>query len=220
MDSSQRRYAEAFFNRSSDTAHDLKTPLNIAVLNLELLRIRLRKLTGGEDEKLIAYTAAIEMELRRLGKIFDAFFTFAVPPKGSPAAEQIDLEKTLREVVTPFELQFDQGPAASCWGSPGRLRELLKHFLEGGTRMLDRSHTVLTRRSESNRYNLQLRGPAASREVEVEKLFKFYFTDAEGAADLSLATARLIAETCGGEITAHREGDDLLLELSLPLGEQ
>jgi len=37
-------FARAIFARSS--AHDLKTPLNVAVLNLELLRMRLRKLSG------------------------------------------------------------------------------------------------------------------------------------------------------------------------------
>jgi len=221
MDGSQKRYADTFISRSADTAHDLKTPLNIAVLNLELLRMRARKLSGGEeDPKLAAYAAAIEGELRRLGRIFDAFFTYAVPPKGAPAPEQVDIEQVLHEVAAQFELELDEAPSASCWGTPARIRELLKHFLDGGTRMLDRSRAVLIRRAEPGRYNLELRGPVVNSEVEVEKLFKFYFTNSEGAADLSLATARLIAETCGGEITAHRQGDELLLELSLPLGEE
>lgn len=221
MDSSQKRYAQTFFNRSVDTAHDLKTPLNIAVLNLELLRMRMHKLTGGEeDSKLSSYSAAIEIELRRLARIFDAFFTYIVPPKGAPAEEQIDVEKTLREIATQFAFELDEQPSCLCWVSASRLREMLKQFLDGGTRMLDRSSLALTRRCDSNGYNLQLRGPAADADLEIDKLFKFYFTNNEGAADLSLATARLIAETLGGEITAHREGDELLLELSLPLGEQ
>ena len=45
-------FALASFRRSADTAHDLKTPLNVAVLNLELLRMRIRKLAGDvEDER-------------------------------------------------------------------------------------------------------------------------------------------------------------------------
>ena len=74
-------FARANFQRSADTAHDLKTPLNVAVLSLELLRMRLRKIGGEDDEKVVAYAHAIETELRRLGRIFDAFFLLSTPPK-------------------------------------------------------------------------------------------------------------------------------------------
>ena len=40
----------------------------------------------------------------------------------------------------------------------------------------------------------------------------------EGNADLSLAVARLIAETYGGEVSAASERDKVALRLSLPLG--
>src|SRR5512141_654401 len=52
MESWLESFARANFARSGDTAHDLKTPLNVAVLNLELLRMRLRKLAGSDDEKV------------------------------------------------------------------------------------------------------------------------------------------------------------------------
>ena len=84
-------FAKTNFLRSSDTAHDLKTPLNVAVLNLELLRMRIRKLTdGSEDAKLQEYTAAIEVELRRMARIFDTFFLLSTPPKGEEPPTAID----------------------------------------------------------------------------------------------------------------------------------
>ena len=53
-------FARTNFERSGDTAHDLKTPLNVAVLNLELLRMRLAKLLEGKDDaKIEGYTSAI-----------------------------------------------------------------------------------------------------------------------------------------------------------------
>ena len=58
MDHWLERFARANFARSADTAHDLKTPLNVAVLNLELLRMRMRKLAGDDDEKLAGYAKA------------------------------------------------------------------------------------------------------------------------------------------------------------------
>src|SRR6266487_776717 len=84
-------FARTNFLRSGDTAHDLKTPLNVAVLNLELLRIRIRKLMDGSDDtKVQEHTAAIETELRRMARIFDTFFVLSTPPKGDGAPVSID----------------------------------------------------------------------------------------------------------------------------------
>src|SRR5881394_2519035 len=83
MDSWLEAFAQTNFARSADTAHDLKTPLNVAVLNLELLRMRIAKLgAAGGDEKIIAYARSIEIELRRMARIFDTFFLLSTPPKG------------------------------------------------------------------------------------------------------------------------------------------
>ena len=91
MDEWLQLFARANFLRSTDTAHDLKTPLNIAVLNLELLRMRIRKMTGADDEKLNEYTRALEMELRRMARIFDTFFLLSTPPRSEGAPAPIDL---------------------------------------------------------------------------------------------------------------------------------
>ncbi len=92
MDSWLESFAQPNFLRSADTAHDLKTPLNVAVLNLELLRMRVRKLTHAQDdEKLAMYAGAIEMELRRMARIFDAFFVLATPPKNEGEPTGVDV---------------------------------------------------------------------------------------------------------------------------------
>jgi hypothetical protein len=48
------------------------------------------------------------------------------------------------------------------------------------------------------------------------KIFKFYYTDALGNPDLSLAAARLIVETYGGELNAAEERDKVVIRLSFP----
>src|SRR5262249_35288068 len=63
-------FAHTALRRAADTAHDLKTPLNVAVLNLELLKIRLAKLMQEPDAKVTGYAASIEAELRRMARIF------------------------------------------------------------------------------------------------------------------------------------------------------
>src|SRR2546430_17386477 len=83
MESWLEHFAATAFRRSADTAHDLKTPLNVAILNLELLKMRLAKLLdGAADEKVAAYAASIEVELRRVGGSFGAFFLPSPPPRG------------------------------------------------------------------------------------------------------------------------------------------
>src|ERR1051326_8036334 len=88
MDPWLEEFARTAFRRSGDTAHDLKTPLNV-----ELLRMRIAKLAGAaaDDEKILAYTRSIETELRRMARIFDAFFLLSTPPKGDEERAAVDL---------------------------------------------------------------------------------------------------------------------------------
>ena len=55
---------------------------------------------------------------------------------------------------------------------------------------------------------------------ELSRIFKFYYTDPQGSPDLSLAAARLITETYGGELNATQESDKVAIQLSLPLGDR
>jgi hypothetical protein len=67
---------------------------------------------------------------------------------------------------------------------------------------------------------ISVSGQPDSADFEVEKIFKFYYTDPAGNPDLSLAAARLIVETYGGELNAVQERDKVTLRLSVPLGDQ
>jgi hypothetical protein len=71
---------------------------------------------------------------------------------------------------------------------------------------------------DENRFSVSVDPEAVAEELELAKVFKFYYSDDEGAPDLSLAVARLIAETYGGELNAGLERDKVVLRLSLPLG--
>src|SRR6266550_483706 len=95
------QFARASFRRSGDTAHDLKTPLNVAVLNLELLRMRVAKVAeGSADEKIASYMSAIETELRRLARVFDTFFILSTPPKGEDAPVDLDVAAIAKDAAS------------------------------------------------------------------------------------------------------------------------
>lgn len=202
------QFARASFARSADTAHDLKTPLNVAVLNLELLRMRVRKLTGEDDEKLNGYGKAIEVELRKMGRIFDAFFLLSTPPKDEPApvdAAAICAEAGGIDAGEPFLIRAHEM----------RIRQAFKMFFEGLAGVL---HTE-NRRIEVSRnadFAVAVTGTAVAADFDVSKIFKFYYTDSNGNPDLSLATARLIVETYGGELSAADDRDKVVIRMALP----
>ena len=196
------RFARATFARSADTAHDLKTPLNVAVLNLELLRMRMRKLAGEDDEKLTGYAKAIELELRRMGKIFDAFFLLSTPPKEEPSLVDV---AAICDAGEPFLIRAHET----------RIRQAFKMFFEGSAALLDPA-TTSTEVSRSADFAMTVTGTAVTADFDISKIFKFYYTDPNGNPDLSLATARLIFETYGGELSAAVDRDKVLIRMVLP----
>jgi signal transduction histidine kinase len=212
-------FARANFRRSADTAHDLKTPLNVAVLNLELLRMRLRKI-AGDDEKVTGYAAAIEMELRRMGRIFDAFFLLSTPPKNAEPPSSVDIAAAAGEAAASAGLPWDADGAAVILAHESRIREAMKLFFESATNLFAGSEATLVAERDDAHFAVAITGLPAMEGLELTKLFKLYYTDPLGNADLSLAVARLIAETYGGELNAFEDRDKVTLRFTFPLGER
>jgi K+-sensing histidine kinase KdpD len=220
MDRWLENFARATFRRSSDTAHDLKTPLNVAVLNLELLRMRVRKLADGEeDEKLAGYARAIETELRRMARIFDTFFLLSTPPKGEDPPALVDAAAICAGAASAAGYTVEPVPPARVAAHESRIRQAFQMFFEGAARILKEPRQMTITR-DSQHVRVVVSGEAAAEDFELTKIFKFYYTDPLGEADLSLAASRLIVETYGGELNAEQESDKVNLQLSVPLGEQ
>jgi signal transduction histidine kinase len=209
MDPWLELFARANFLRSADTAHDLKTPLNVAVLNLELMRMRLRKVSeGAEDEKIASYAASIELELRRMARIFDAFFLLSTPPKNEGEPVLVDVAPILAE----YELTI--AAPARVRTHESRIRQAFKYLFDGAAKVII-AHTADVRRDDNLRITIS--GKPYTPDLEVTKIFKFYYTDADGNPELSLASSRLIVETYGGTLSAIQNDSAITIELSLPL---
>jgi nitrogen fixation/metabolism regulation signal transduction histidine kinase len=210
-------FAKTNFRRSSDTAHDLKTPLNVAVLNLELLRMRVSKLAGGDDEKVNAYARSIEQELRRMARIFDAFFVLSTPPKAEEELTTLDVCALCAEAAS--EASIELSPLEGSFhvsGHESRIRQAFSLFFEGAARVFRQDGRQASAEKNAELFSLAIAGNPAAEDFEMTKIFKFYYTDANGNPDLSLAAARLIAETYGGELNAAEERDKVVIRLSFP----
>ncbi len=220
MDSWLESFAQANFLRSADTAHDLKTPLNVAVLNLELLRMRVRKLTHGQDdEKLAMYASAIETELRRMARIFDAFFVLATPPKNEGEPTGVDVCAICNDSAARAGFVVRAEGRGLVHGHETRIRQAFQLLFDGASKVLrEEGRSVAVNRNR--RFTLTISGRPAAEDFELTKIFKFYYTDPLGNPDLSLAAARLIAETYGGELTGTEEAGRISIGISLPLGEE
>ena len=222
MDPWQEHFARTAFRRSGDTAHDLKTPLNVAVLNVELLRMRIAKLAGAaaDDEKILAYTRSIETELRRMARIFDAFFLLSTPPKGEEERAAVDLCAACAEACASANIALELPDAAvSLLAHESRIRQAYRLFFEGASKVLKAEGRRAAAELGPERFEVTVTGEPAADDFEVTKIFKFYYSDPLGNPDLSLAAARLIAETYGGELNAVQDRDKVVLRLSFPLGE-
>jgi hypothetical protein len=218
MDSWLESFANTNFRRSSDTAHDLKTPLNVAVLNLELLRMRVAKLTEGEvDEKIANYARSIELELRRMARIFDTFFLLCVPPKEEGDPRSLDLAPLCAAAAAELGYALTPAGAAPMHGHESRMRQALALFFEGASHVLAPEGRSAAAECADNTFTVSVTGAPAASDFEVTKIFKFYYTDPSGNPDLALASARLIAETYGGELNATQEHDKVTIRLSFPL---
>jgi signal transduction histidine kinase len=217
MDSWLETFARANFLRSADTAHDLKTPLNVAVLNLELLRMRLRKVIGEDDEKIAGYTLAIETELRRMGRIFDSFFLLSTPPKDE-TPQAVDVAPIVADAAVAFGLSVETDGEAVVYGHEMRIRQACRLFFEGAAKLFEPETRSTAVARDANTYTISTTGRSTIPDLELTRIFKLYYTDAEGNPDLSLAVARLIAETYGGELNAVEDRDKVSLRLSFPLG--
>lgn len=215
-------FARANFLRSADTAHDLKTPLNVAVLNLELLRMRVAKLAQASgDEKILGYAAALETELRRMARIFDAFFLLSTPPKNEGAPPVVDVTPIAVDLAKEGGFDLQIGKPAGVHAHESRIRQGLKMFLEGAAKILKKEGRRISAEHANNQLHIDVSGQPEAADFELTKIFKLYYTDPSGNPDLSLASARLIAETYGGELNATEESDKrVTLRLSLPLGDQ
>ncbi len=216
-----QNFARTSFLRSADTAHDLKTPLNVAVLNLELLRMRIRKLTdAGDDPKVIEYTAAIELELRRLALIFDTFFLLSTPPKGDGPPAMIDIAPICLETAAAASLPINVPAPAPIvrLAHEARISQAFRLFFETAAQLFPALEAAVT--SENDTLTVTIVAAKPSEDFEPSRIFKFYYTDASGSPDLSMATARLVFETYGGELNVMEESDKVMIRLRFPPGEE
>lgn len=221
MERWKQQFAESATRRSAEVAHDLKTPLNIAVLNLELARMKLKRFVEPPEEETVSeYLRAVEGELRRMARIFDAYFVYSVPPD-TDLPEPLDPLPLVEDVLSSAALRAEYSGGSRVCIHPQRLTVLLHNLVAGAQALLQPETMSIRVTGDQQQWTVNFSGIRQHPDEELSKIFKFYYTGMSGAPELGLATARLIAETYGGSVETHAESEgNLTVQLALPCGDE
>lgn len=221
MESWLEPFLDSASRRSAEVAHDLKTPLNIAVLNLELARLKLRRITEVEDDEPIsAYLRSVEGELRRIARIFDAYFVYSVPPAERPKPDLVNPDEVVEGIFVRGGFGYSGTSGIRVRIHQDRLQVLSQNLYDGIRALLVPETVSAAVSSGEGRWLLSVTGRMRREDEELSKVFKFYYTDVSGSPELGLATARLISETYGGSLNAAASEGGLTVTLALPAGDE
>ena len=86
-------------------AHEIRNPLNVLSMNLQMLEEDVVARLGGEAGDTRQYLATLQGEIRRLGSLVDNFLSYARP--GQPRFETRDLNQVIEDTCLLVRPQFD-----------------------------------------------------------------------------------------------------------------
>jgi signal transduction histidine kinase len=228
----ERRAAEAealahMGTLAAGLAHEVRNPLNAALLQLHLLGRGIAKVVTEERDPLLARARIVEGELKRLERLLSDFLELARPRP--MAREPIDLAALLDE-VTSF-----QEPAAAAAGVTLVRRISEARAVGDRERLKQVFHNLLVNALEATPLGGMVTvschrnadEPDASVTIAdtgrgipggtMDKVFEPFFTTKEAGTGLGLSIVRQIVERHGGAVDLESaEGKGTRVTLNLP----
>ena len=202
----------------SGVAHQIRTPLNVMTLQLELLR---QDLENGRDARVA--DRRVSQEIGRLAKAIDALMRFMRPEQLK--REELAVNNLIREVggqVTQPECASNttrSQPAADQGRSRPALRSAQEHGQQrGGSDAARRRHYAqqrrLRRRDGADRHQGLRRG---IKPEDLERIFNLYFTTKERGNGLGLSLALRAIDLHGGSVNVESQvGVGTTFRIQLP----
>jgi signal transduction histidine kinase len=208
---------------STGLAHEVRNPLNSAILQLELLERRLRRAAGAV--KLIEPVEQVSHELERLRRLLDEFLAFAQPAE--PVLDDHDVSSIVRDVVTaqrPFVAT--RGAAIRLAGVDSLRARIDAHKLRLISQNLVRNaleavapggHVVVTLDGDDEHVRLAVEDDGQGIPEAIQRrIYEPFFTTKDAGTGLGLSIVHGLVAAHGGTITFASSPQGTRFEVSLP----
>lgn len=208
-------------------AHEVRNPLNSALLQLQVLARRLDR-PDSSPEALRAPLAMIEGEIHRLERLVDDFLSFARPrPLELRAVDPAALLRDVLELVRPeteaknaqlrAELAAD---APALRADPERLKQvllnLIRNALEATAATPEPTLTLRLRRADADAIEIDVEdnGPGFPEEAPI---FDAFFTTKPQGTGLGLTIVHRIVGDHGGTVGLRSRAGETCFTVRLPV---
>jgi signal transduction histidine kinase len=208
-------------------AHEIRNPLNAAVLQLHLLSRAVDRLGEGEQrDGMRSRVAIIDAEMRRLERMLTEFLELA-RPRGL-RREPVDLGKLARDVLEfqqevlsmrHIELVTEIEDACIATGDQEKLRQVFINLVVNALDAMPESGTLSVRVSTFGssllRFSIGDSGPGIDPLI-LPDIFDPFFTTKEAGTGLGLSIVRKVVDQHGGKVaieSAPGAGTTVTVEL-------
>jgi len=204
-------------------AHEIRNPLNSALLELEVLA---RRLGRAKDVQGVASSEDIRGELERLERLLAEFLWFARPRSMTEAslgdvtspirtvARLIQAEAAARRIAIQLDLAPDLPPVVFV---EDRVRQVVFNLVRNAIDALDRDGQITLRaRAAGDHVELQVEDDGPGIEGDPKRVFMPFHTTKPTGTGLGLTIAQRIAADHGGELLVESEAGRTVFTLRLP----
>jgi len=204
-------------------AHEVRNPLNAALLQLTVLRRRLER-PDCTPSSIQPVAALVEHELQRLDRLVDDFIAFAQPrPLDLRHTDVASLCRTIAASLAPeaaaarVQLHLDLPDAVPALeADPERLQHVLLNLARNALEAMAGEGTLTLRVRPGERHleiDVADTGPGFPEDAPV---FDAFFTTKSSGTGLGLSIVHRIVTDHGGTVRVHSRPGDTCFTVALP----
>jgi len=203
----------------SNISHDLRTPLTSAKGYLQML-------AGADEEAVSRYLGIIKGRLDTLTALMDNLFTFSRAMDENIFVKKVNVGNVLKDAITDsyveltrkgFTVESNITSSPVYWNcDEDALKRIFQNLVKNAY-IHGNSYIRVTLKDNK----IEIANKAAGlNEIDIARIFdRFYTADAARThkrTGLGLAIAKELTQRMGGQISANKEGDMLVVVITLP----
>lgn len=209
---------------SAGLAHEVRNPLNAAILQLELLERRLRR--TADDPRLVEPTELAQKEIERLTALLNEFLVFARPPELHP--QEHDVVEVVRQVVDLERVTAEQrGVALALDAEPAqvlaevdvaKVHQLVLNLVRNACEAVSPGgHVTAGVRADDARCLIQVSddGPGIPEHIQ-PRIYEPFFSTKEGGTGLGMSIVHSLVALHGGSIDLQTGPGGTTFEVAIP----